>query len=98
MAHTPTPWKYLDYAVVSDKINEYGNFIVVEAPARNEDIDQDNLKFIVRAVNSHDELLEACNSAIVWFEAFSKENKIEPEMFYPYINIKRAILRAEGKA
>ena len=45
---TPGPWKFLDGAILSEKINSYGNFVVAAGLERN-DADKANAELIRRA-------------------------------------------------
>lgn len=68
VAHTPTPWRILDrnipfhaHEIVCDVPPRVG---IARLPWANE-IDTANAELIVRAVNSHADLVEACKSAEV---------------------------------
>ncbi len=96
-SHTPTPWKVAmplgegDIQILSVKVNAYGNFINAVVPFRvfsNEDVA--NAEFIVRAVNSHEELLSAMKLATHHLYATDENAKA--------INILlEAIAKAEGR-
>jgi hypothetical protein len=61
--HSPLPWRLLDGAILSENVNDYGNFIIVESPRRyaDETTEQDrrNMELIVRSVNHAEALAEA---------------------------------------
>lgn len=67
---TPGPWRVSDGAILCPNINSYGNFIVCGVvrydgePERPNAEDQANAAFIVRAVNSHDALVNAAGTAL----------------------------------
>lgn len=69
MKHTPTPWKYgstkgIYLGTDPDQKRRYA----IESPSGNSWIlqldDKANAEFIVRAVNAHEDLLEACKALI----------------------------------
>ena len=53
-----------------------------------------NAEFIVRACNSHYELLEACKRTV---EMFDKNSIAMNELPYTYTRLKQVIAKAEGK-
>ena len=53
-----------------------------------------NAEFIVRACNSHYELLEACKRTV---EMFDKNSTAMNELPYTYTRLKQVIAKAEGK-
>jgi len=87
MAHTPTPWRVEENtdliwgACNADDTSSYGMGYPIVAgfasfgtwaagrPDFNEK--EANAEFIVRAVNAHDELIEALNECAEYFERFS---------------------------
>jgi len=93
MSHTPTPWKLTYYRTTDDKIiydtlvGPNGENIVSEFyPDNNEDAE-----FIVRAVNSHEALLEAskkvlsgCKKSLLFSPGFLSK-------------LEKAIAQAEGE-
>ena len=98
MTHTPTPWKVSGNQIQSEKLNNYGNWILLEMPLRKEPTMQDmteedkaNAEFIVHAVNAHDELVEACKLAL---DVLSYD---EPRSTKTETILKNAIAKAEGK-
>ena len=63
MSHTPTPWRssFPSYVIGGGiKICQLKG-IYINNPNREADAE-----FIVRACNSHDELLEACEKLVAW--------------------------------
>ncbi len=78
--HTPTPWRICDGAILSDKINTYGNFHVVKMLQRNKE-DIANAEYICLACNSHADLLEAAKEICV---AFSHADPEETRQYYEH--------------
>lgn len=67
--HTPTPWKTDGYIINANSLNEFGNFVILSMPHRDENIkavkeNEANAAFIVKAVNSHYELVSALKDMI----------------------------------
>ncbi len=106
--HTPTPWKVSPplgegaIQIRSEKINEYGNFIVAEIPWREVTHhmqpaeDKANAAFIVRAANAHEELLEALQRiACLAFNAPESEKDACAKI---HDLAERTIERAEGRS
>jgi hypothetical protein len=76
--HTPTPWKVSmpigegTIAILSEKVNAFGNFYVLEMPNRIVDgnasqqteENKANAEFIARAVNSHQDLIHTLSNAL----------------------------------
>lgn len=78
VAHTPTPWEQHGCAVYQadkweDGVNNGGRLIANTFPYETEptiypnDQDEANAQLIVRAVNSHAALVEACEAALDCF-------------------------------
>jgi hypothetical protein len=74
---TARPWKISGEQIQSEKINGYGNFILLQMPLRKEPQMQDmteedkaNQEFIVKAVNNHEALLNACKESLVVLQAY----------------------------
>jgi hypothetical protein len=65
--HSPGKWYVSDGAVLSDTINQYGNFIVVDCQRERTPEDEANLQLIAAAP----ELLEACLKAFEQLERIS---------------------------
>jgi hypothetical protein len=53
--HTPGPWQYIDGGILSEKINDYGNFVVASIQRERTPQDESNGRLIAAAP----ELLEA---------------------------------------
>lgn len=98
MKHTQTPWEvrkasaghsaitgehYFDY--ILEPLN-----VMVERTTGEESKDA---AFIVRAVNSHEELLEACRESLILFKHLGKL----PADFLAVELLEKAIAKAEGK-
>lgn len=87
-AHTPTPWSVWD----KTKIYGPGEEILTEVNNGNLGVEQDkaNAAFIVRAVNSHERLIQACRHLLNDLEY----RKLDTAgMGYA----RRAIAQAEGR-
>jgi hypothetical protein len=89
--HTPTPWNYgpsirkEDFTDIISKDDERLIFSVR---------DNANAVFIVRAVNSHEALLEACKEAITLCVAYQFKAKV----FQNTLDVlEKAIAKTEGK-
>lgn len=86
MGHTPTPWKVFAWKEFEDgeraarhHIQSEAGQLISRCYKRNLSLveSEANAEFIVRAVNSHDELLEAVNATLKYYSALSviwKEN------------------------
>lgn len=90
MKHTPTPWSIID----SD-----GPYSTIRSP---EDVricasSTENAAFIVRAVNSHDELLEAAKRLLEFINTDFRVHTYEGSSMEAIVNLTRAIAKAEGK-
>ena len=87
VAHTPTPWDYDKFKASIIKVNKAAGYTGSTAEA--------NAKFIVKAVNCHEELTQALKKAELYLYTFTPAvNKQD------YINtlnqIQQAIFTAEG--
>lgn len=77
--HMKTPWKYLDQGIISENLNQWGNFCILEMPkGRDENHlamaeNEANAQHIVKCVNCHDELVEALEACIDWFKEYKPE-------------------------
>jgi hypothetical protein len=100
MTHTKTPWKVAE-VYINNSPNQWhittGKWGDKSIAAVNS---KENAEFIVQAVNSHDELLEACkatlehmrqevNEPIEWADILDNENTICHQL-------NKAISKAEG--
>lgn len=74
--HTPTPLQKIEFGTDTED-----RFVVY--------VDRKHAAFIIRAVNSHDELLDACKQAL---GAFENNNAIDWSI------LEKAISKAEGKS
>jgi hypothetical protein len=75
MTHTPAPWKTLDGAIVSDAINDYGNFIVADIRRERTTQDEANLHLIAAAPD----MLSALNNALQYVIAWRYEYASKPQ-------------------
>ena len=65
--HTPTPWHYANGTITGDRPNSlYNRIMTIPIPFDN--VDRANLEFLIRAVNSHEALLEAAKAALAVVE------------------------------
>jgi hypothetical protein len=100
--HTPTPWTASEDQILSKDLNKWGNWIVCEMPKGRDEISEAveenkaNAAYIVKCVNSHEELLEALKEAHAMLENIG----IEKGQYYgKAINkVEQAILKAEGNS
>ena len=85
MSHTPTPWEYLeDTGEIFPKDRNQSQYPIAES------VKASNGKFIIHAINSHDELLEAAKVALEELDPWEvSSDKIE--------KLKKAIEKAEAK-
>lgn len=89
--HTPTPWKieieeegYI--SIIGSRVNQVWGNQVALTPMKKED--KSNAEFIVRAVNSHEELLAAAKWALATMKNHSTSVKVALE---------NAIFKAEAR-
>jgi hypothetical protein len=61
MEHTRTPWIAVTPKPHGAQITSEDGFISVISNSKDKELDKINAKFIVKAVNCHDELVEALN-------------------------------------
>ena len=64
---TPTPWRYISGAIEGDRPNSLYNKIMT-VPIPFDGVERANMEFLIRAVNSHDALLEAAEAALAVVE------------------------------
>ena len=97
--HTPTPWtltgikkqqircadKKARQSIIANMVAEWN----YSSKTTYSLTDEANAQFIVKAVNSHDELIEALKEALGWFEHNKLGHRIQPL-------IKQALAKAEG--
>lgn len=77
MKHSPTPWKkhpkYHGTILIGVEINGIGEdyTITFDGPYGDEPID-DDIDFVLRAVNSHDALIAASSSIAKYFKPYGR--------------------------
>lgn len=76
-AHTPTPYAVSDGAILSDKLNDYGNFIAADCRRERTPQDEATLQFIVRACNAHAGLCAAVEESILYLDAAGLTDKAD---------------------
>jgi len=81
------PWTVCDGAILSEKLNAYGNWIICGLDRARTDEDEANLRLIAAAP----ELLAACRGMLEWARRV-KENNPGMEV----LKACQAIARAEG--
>ena len=96
MTHTPTPWYAYEtisdnYSILSCQLKKNGLKTDIAHYVLKEDAE-----FIVRAVNAHDELVEACKGAIEQMEGFLSDG-VSLGMAVKIQQIKQALAKAEEK-
>ena len=95
MEHTATPWKVAEPSRDGMFIVNQDDDVVAESyPDNNQDFEA-NAAFICRAVNSHEELLEACRDALDILECNCAVTKCVGKCTKAIVEA--AIARAEGK-
>lgn len=95
--HTPTPWSQFIYnkkkpheIVISVPYSDGTDHLcTIDSSARPEE-NRANAKFIVRACNSHDELLQACKEALIGLHCNGDFSSHRHNI------IEQAIIKAEG--
>lgn len=92
VSHTPTPWHINGEAIESDHkwVASAGSNGI-----NDEDEDMVNAAFIVRAVNSHEALLQAAKAIQAWFDNEADAGRETPTLLD--VNLSKAIAQAEGK-
>jgi hypothetical protein len=66
MKHTPGPWKYCDKGIISNKIQSYGGYVVLEMPRQDEFTKEDEAN--ARLIAEAPALVVACQKADRWIE------------------------------
>lgn len=109
--HTPGPWKWFTNHICSGPLK--GAFIDAQGPvpARIADVlshggvgsqeaCEANAAFIVRACNSHEELLAACKAVVEDYLHLAQDadGTVDAHRHYIYRRLKSAILKSEGGA
>lgn len=97
MKHTATPWKIIQEQKKRAYYIETDSYVITKI---NDIYDEDyeNAKFIVRAVNCHKELLEACKmalQAVQYLEDHSENPDVTANANMVANTIRQAIKRAE---
>ena len=82
--HTPTPWELGERGILNSTRDVYIAQTAFESP---------DAEFIVRACNSHYELLEACKRALPLLRIGNKNNMFA----FCADQLEQAIAKAEGK-
>lgn len=101
--HTPTPWKigsfgtiYSGTSLTTEPVLEAGYYhpicIMDDWKTQREDA-----AFIVRAINTHEELLATAKHLLDLVADFSREEKPPKDIQSRYDDYARAIAKAEGK-
>jgi len=100
--HTPIPWEILSGEVVKQGYGPHGNIAIIAKADRTvgngtSAVERDeNMAFIVKAVNSHDELLEALYMALPYVETAMQDIGYKPGIIERKVKqIKDAIAKAE---
>ena len=99
VSHTPTPWTLNGNAITSwvSKDGDHICFAEMSKLSKAQNWAQD-AAFIVRAVNSHDELLKAMRKAVKRLRDGDGSDSFFPEQDSEAIEIiEQAIAKAEGK-
>lgn len=89
MAHTPTPWREEQTAIIggdNDMVCDTGYFLVPKNKA--------NIGLIVRAVNCHDELVAALETMIARLDCRKKWEDPDREAYHA---ARSALARATGE-
>lgn len=105
MSHTPTPWKIIDtnnFDAAGNRMHMTNDYEIVDAnnenvikPSECIDMDIEVAEFIVRAVNSHEALLEALKIATEYVKSDWKGTSTGKELIP---KLEKAIAQAEGKS
>jgi hypothetical protein len=102
-AHTPTPWKHVYERILDSKgmpVSLYHEDPDGRTPS-GEALEQirANAAYIVRAVNAHEELLEAAKDALEGLACYSPTQWARPYVPEPQRieKLKQAIAKAEGR-
>ena len=103
MTHTKTPWKLSAQIKPSVIVNCDNNNVIAITDYCTFSYEQQkiNAAFIVKAVNCHDELLEACieaESVMKWLDETDGMESLDEDCIFQVWNcLKKAIQKAEGK-
>lgn len=88
--HSPTPWKRGTDGLIFDAENEY----VTDTCGTSLPEGEENQKLIVRAVNSHNELVKACRKA----EGLLLETPLHEKVESAIEALQAVIAKAGGKS
>lgn len=95
--HTPTPWRQINGAIfdttpwrLDQRRNTVPALFIPSPQQQDNEINKGNAAFIVRAVNSHEALLDAVKSGLLALESGAEPQYIKDKM-------RKAIAQAEGK-
>lgn len=94
MTHTPTPWKLDGFHIVDDNGAIIATCRTAYRYATQEEVS--NAELIVKCVNSHDELLEACKGLLEAIK-FSGWSIDDDRWQKPLLQAGFAIAKAEGR-
>lgn len=99
MEHTPTPWKKSENNWGKVNIHNFpnggGTNLIADLIGNAKEMDS-NADFIVRAVNSHDELVEACKEVLLWAKTPGNHGG-NPYCMEFVKKAEKALAKAEGK-
>ncbi len=96
VGHTPTPWRLEGDCVVSGDDTDYTLVADCErdpvwSPLLGVEETEANAQFIVRACNSHDDLLEACQAVSTSLGEFTQDDTVDGMLMI----LEAAIAKAE---
>jgi hypothetical protein len=99
--HTAIPWKYgkTDLVIRQEKTNHP----IADCSYRQISFEENtaNAEFIVRAVNAHEDLVNASERAMLFLESENNHGegkRIDKLSYEVYMDLKQALAKAEGKA
>jgi len=73
LKHTLTPWESVEHGILAKNITSYGNYYVCGIIDADNKEHQENMKHIVKCVNSHEALVESVKLAIKTFSKTGEE-------------------------
>ncbi len=96
MEHTKGPWKVMDRAILSDKLNAYGNWIIAECNRELTDEDTANLTLVAACPDLLEEhkawakitgriLVEALQGNFEYLKVVAMQSKIVYQDGEPYL-------------
>ena len=95
-SHTPTPWAVEGWLIVKDKGVRYSIADVMTTANLNDSEKEANAAFIVRACNSHDDLVAAAELLLQQYDSsgdFTMGGNLTNE---PFLLFRAALKRAKG--